>query len=146
MNKCKDPHFWFLDTLNEDMMARCTKLMKGHTSIHSKRKALYDNMSEIKYTPYEWEAMKSNHQRIMVLASGKLRDICVKHQLKDNELLVVGHAITWACMWGDGWNQWTMRPKKYKSMKNAEFLEYPLRWAPEDRDQIAYNVTVIFGF
>jgi hypothetical protein len=144
MNKYKDPHFWFLETMDDNMKARAAKAMKGHVSIEEKRKALYDSIGEIKYLPYEWETIQSNYERIHITAKRKLRELCIKHNLKDHELLVVGHGITFCFFWGDGWNGWTKKPKKFRVMKNAEFLEYPLYWAPEDAPQIAYNAPVIF--
>jgi len=32
-----------------------------------------------------------------------------------------------------------MRPKTFRVFKNAEFDSYPLRWLPDDKDQVAYN-------
>jgi hypothetical protein len=66
--------------------------------------------------------------------------------LKDHELLVVGHAFTFAGLCADGWNGWTKRPKKFRIMKNAEFCEWPVYWPPQDDHEIAYNKVVIFFF
>jgi hypothetical protein len=74
MNKYKDPHFWFLETMDADMKARAAKVMKGHVSIEEKRKSLYESIGEIKYLPYEWESIKSNYQRCHIDAKMRLQE------------------------------------------------------------------------
>lgn len=128
LRKSEDPHFWFLDSCSKDVRDTAYKKMKGCNSLKDKKAALFASFAEIQYLPYEWESGESNYHRIHITAKQKLREIVLKHNLKDNELLVVGHALTYCYMWGDGFNDVNLKPKKYKVMKNAEFLEYPLYW------------------
>ena len=64
LNKHKDPHFWFLDSLSDKIKERAYNVMKGHKTVEDKRKALFKNIAEIKYLPYEWENPESNYLRV----------------------------------------------------------------------------------
>ena len=133
MKNAEDPHFWFLDSMSQERKKNSLKAMEGCVSVHDKRTALLNELSKVKYLPYDYETGESNYLRIKVAAMEKLRQAIKKHQLKDNEVLIVGHAITFAYFWGDGFNNVDYKAKTFKIMKNAEFLEYPLYW-PQSRE------------
>ena len=112
--------------------------MKGCKTVEEKRRALFKQIAEVKYLPYEWEHAESLYYRIHIEGKKKLREIVLKHGLKDGELLVVGHALTYCFMWGDGWNVVDKKPKKFRIMKNAEFAEFPQYWQLKNGHEIDF--------